>query len=175
MKTRSDLYGREASELLRIISMYPGLSELQLCSFFPGKDEVIRTLLSHLRKQGRVTQEPSGGYYPQGMPTPGADTELAKAVWVLLDFIGQVEFHSASDFPVQAVFFSDGELYEIISIPAGKETLISGILHREKPEGHGKRILILEDPKQVSLLDIPGVSGYCTVSKDGRVNYYRKQ
>lgn len=175
MKTRADLYGREASELLRIISMYPGLSEPQLCRFFPEKDEVIRTLLSHLKKQGRVTQESSGGYYPRGMPAPVTDPELAKAVWVLLDFIDRAEFHSASDFPVQAIFFADGELYEIISIPAGKESLISGILHLEKPEGHGRRILILENPEQIPLLDIPGVSGYCTVSTEGRVNYYRKQ
>ncbi len=34
MKTRSDLYSQEAAELLRLITMYPGILELQLIRFF---------------------------------------------------------------------------------------------------------------------------------------------
>ena len=52
MKTRADLYGGEATELLRIISMYPGLTEKQLCRFYPGREDVTRNLLSHLARQG---------------------------------------------------------------------------------------------------------------------------
>ena len=52
MKLRADLYRREAGELLRNISMYPGLSETQLCRFFPGKEEAIRTLLTHMVHTG---------------------------------------------------------------------------------------------------------------------------
>lgn len=175
MKTRADLYGREASELLRIISMYPGLSEQQLCSFYPGRYEIVRSLLSHLKKQGRILQELSGKYYPQGNPTSGTDLELVKAVWVLLDFIDRIEFHSVSDFPVKIIFFASGELYEIISVPVGQEVLVSHILLKGKAEDCGRRILIVEHPEQISLLNIPGVSGYCTVSPGGRVDYYKKQ
>lgn len=175
MKTRADLYGQEATELLRIISMYPGLLEIQLCGFFPGKGEVIRILLSHLKKQERIRQENSGRYYPQGSPSTGIDQELIKAVWVLLDFIGRVEFHSVSDFPVKIVFFADGNLYEIISVPAGQEALITHLLQRKKLEECGRRILLVETPEQISALHIPCVSGYCTAAPDGRVSYYKKQ
>nr|WP_298061431.1 DUF5697 family protein [uncultured Blautia sp.] len=52
MKTRSDLYSREAAEILRLITMYPGILEVQLIRFFPGKETKIKNLLSHLKKQG---------------------------------------------------------------------------------------------------------------------------
>lgn len=66
VKTRAELYGHEATELLRIISMYPGLSEKQLCRFYPGREDVTRNLLSHLCRQGRTRQADTGGYFPYG-------------------------------------------------------------------------------------------------------------
>ena len=57
MKTRADIYGQEATELLRLISLYPGLIQCQLAGFFPGKDSaVVCGLLSHLKRQGRAEQ-----------------------------------------------------------------------------------------------------------------------
>lgn len=175
MKTRAELYGQEAADLLRIVSMYPGLSELQLCRFYHGKEEVVQTLLSHLKKQGRIMQDPSGRYFPAGSAPSNPDNELCKAVWVLLDFIDRVEFHSVSDFPVKIIFFAAGELYEIISIPAEQEALVSHLLQKTKAEDCGRRILIVENPKQISMLNIPCVSAYCTVGPDGGINYYKKQ
>lgn len=37
MKTRADIYGQEATELLRLISLYPGLVQCQLAGFFPAR------------------------------------------------------------------------------------------------------------------------------------------
>lgn len=37
MKTRADIYGQEATELLRLISLYPGLIQCQLAGFFPAR------------------------------------------------------------------------------------------------------------------------------------------
>lgn len=54
MKTRAEIYGNEAAALLRIVTMYPGLNMQQLLCFHPGKEEIIKTLLSHLQKQGRI-------------------------------------------------------------------------------------------------------------------------
>ena len=53
MKTRADIYGQEAADLLREVSMYPGLSEGQLARFHPGREEKVRNLLAHLQRQGR--------------------------------------------------------------------------------------------------------------------------
>ena len=112
MKTRAEIYGNEATDLLRIVTMYPGLCEHQLLCFHPGKEDTAKALLSHLERQGRIFQTDGGGYFLAGQ-TPKTDHALVRAVWVLLDFIRQVDYHAPADFPVKLVFFADGELYEI--------------------------------------------------------------
>lgn len=49
MKTRAEIYGNEATDLLRIVTMYPGLCEHQLLCFHPGKEDTTKALLSHWR------------------------------------------------------------------------------------------------------------------------------
>ena len=85
MKTRAEIYGNEAAALLRIVTMYPGLNMQQLLCFHPGKEEIIKTLLSHLQKQGRIFQTDTGGYFPSGWAAK-SDSSLIRAAWVLLDF-----------------------------------------------------------------------------------------
>lgn len=161
-------------ELLRIITMYPGLSGRQLCRFYPGKEDTVNQLLSHFIRQGRIRYEDTcHGYFP-ALTSTAKDKELTDAVWVLLDFLERIEFHSVSDYPVKLIFFAGGESYEVISIPVGREALITHILKQQK-DPFGKRILIVETPKQIAALDIPFVSGYCTVTPDGKVDYYKKQ
>ena len=84
MKTRAEIYGNEAATLLRIVTMYPGLNMQQLLCFHPGKEEIIKTLLSHLQKQGRIFQTDTGGYFPSGWAAK-SDNSLIRAAWVLLD------------------------------------------------------------------------------------------
>lgn len=123
MKTRAEIYGNEAADLLRTVTMYPGLSEQQLLCFHPGKEDTAKALLSHLEKQGRIFQTESGGYFPAGQPAK-LDRTLVRAVWVLLDFIQRAEYHAPADFPVKLVFFADGELYEVACVEDGQEALV---------------------------------------------------
>ena len=85
MKTRAEIYGNEAADLLRIVTMYPGLCEHQLLCFHPGKEDTAKALLSHLERQGRIFQTGNGGYFLAGQ-APKTDHVLVRAVWVLLDF-----------------------------------------------------------------------------------------
>lgn len=173
MKTRADIYGQEAMELLREISMYPGLSERQLVQFHPGKEEKIKNLLVHLQRQGRTVLTETGGYFPQGEHKRVADAGLIRSVWILLDFIDRVEFHSPSDFPVKLLFFSAGDVYEVVYVSAGQEPLITQAL-RQCRQGEGRRIVLVDDAGQIPLLDFPDISGFCTVEPDGTVSYYKK-
>lgn len=138
MKTRAEIYGNEAAALLRIVTMYPGLNMQQLLCFHPGKEEIIKTLLSHLQKQGRIFQTDTGGYFPSGWAAK-SDNSLIRAVWVLLDFIGQVEYHAPGDFPVKLIFFANGELYEIVYAASGQEALINHALRDDR--SGGRRII----------------------------------
>ena len=173
IKTRADIYGHEATELLRIISMYPGLSQKQLCQFYPGRTDIIKNLLSHLERQGRIMLSDSGHYFPNDTATTEIYTLSLHDALPILDFIEKAEYHSSSDFPVKIVFFSSGELYEIIQVAAGQEALVTHALHQSRDSGN-RRIVLVDNPGQIPLLEFPGITGFCTVDAGGNVNYYKK-
>lgn len=103
MKTREQIYGQEAAGLLRDVSMYRALTEMQLLKLYPHKESKIRNLLSYLQKQGRIVQR--GEYYRiPAEVEESIDHGLSKAVWVLTDFMEQVEYHSVSDYPAKIIF-----------------------------------------------------------------------
>ena len=174
MKNRAAIYQREAAEMLHNISLYPGLTEEQLFRFFPEKEATAKVLLSHMLKEGRIFYSKNGRYYANREAQNGADKDLSRCVWVLLDFIDQVEYHTVGEFPAAILCFTNGELYEIVPIPQGKETMICQLL-RQPQKDAGKRIVVVEDTSQIELLDIPQAAGFCTVAEDGAVSYYKKE
>lgn len=172
MKTRADIYGQEATELLRIISLYPGLVQRQLEGFFPEKEgTVISSLLLHLKRQGRI-QPDNNAWFPYGK-TQKSDSALIQSVWVLLDVIDRVEYHSPGDFPTKIIFFSNGEIYEIVYAAIGQEALVSHAL-MQRSRQDGRRIVLVEDSGQIPLLNFPNIAGFCTASSTGQVLYYRR-
>ena len=174
LKNRTAIYQREAAEMLHNISLYPGLTEEQLCRFFPEKEAAAKTLLAHMLKEGRVYCGKNGRYYANQEAQNGADKDLSRCVWVLLDFIDQVEYHTVGEFPAAILCFANGDLYEIVPIPQGKETMICQLL-RQPQKDADKRIVVVEDTSQIELLDIPQAAGFCTIAEDGTVSYYKKE
>ena len=91
MKTREQVYGREAAAILRDISMYRVLTAEQILRLHPGKDakerNKIRNLLTYLVKQQRAWLSEDERFY---LAAPDAledmDRGLFAAVWVLADF-----------------------------------------------------------------------------------------
>lgn len=159
MKTREQIYGQEAAGILRDVSMYRALTEMQLLKLYPHKESKIRNLLSYLQKQGRIVQR--GEYYRiPADAEESIDYGLSKAVWVLTDFMEQVEYHSVSDYPAKIIFFADGEVYEIIYAEPGKEQLINQMLSTVK-EVPPKYIVLIEQPEQIAEIHTPNTSGYC--------------
>lgn len=173
MKTRSNLYGQEATSLLRDISMYRALTEEQLLRLYPGKRDKIKKLLAFLVKQNRVWY--ADGLYcaaPDGAEK--VDRGLLAAVWVLADFIDRATYHSVGDYPAKIIFFADGQVYEIVHAAQGKETLLAHVLAgiSEEPSCY---LVLVDEPEQIEQLQLPHVSGYCTVSPEGEVQYYQKE
>lgn len=173
MKIRGQIYSQEASSLLRDISMYQVLREKQLLGLYPGKEKAVKSLLSYMVKQGRITQEDD--YYCAG---PGCmerlDRSLLAAVWVLIDFIDRVEFHAVGDFPAKLIFFADDKVYEIVHAEQGRENLLTHLMS-QKGEDFSRFIVLVDTPEQIEELNLPVVCGYCTVSQDGEVQYYQKE
>ena len=173
MKTREQIYGQEAASILRDISMYRVLTEEQLLRLYPGKRSKVQNLLSYLTRQGRIWH--MDGLYCAAPECAGdVDKGLLAAIWVLADFIDQVEFHSVGDFPAKVIFFAEGEVYEVIHAASGKETLFNYILSKPAEE-ISSYLILLDRPEQIPELNVPNVRGYCTVSPDGEVQYYQRE
>lgn len=117
LKNRAAIYQREAAEMLHNISLYPGLTEEQLCRFFPEKEATAKTLLAHMLKEGRIFCAENGRYYANQEAQNGADKDLSRCVWVLLDFIDQVEYHTVGEFPAAILCFANSSSTVITVMP----------------------------------------------------------
>lgn len=179
MRTREQIYGPEISALLRDITMYRVLSEeqllrLHLCGSEKNRER-IRKSLRYLVNQQRIWLSEDKKYYCASPDTlKEMDRGLFSAVWVLTDFVDQTEFHSVGDYPAKIIFFAGGEIYEIVHAAPGKEVLLSHVL-TNSGEQPSRYIVLVDDPAQISELDIPNVNGYCTVSPAGETTYYQKE
>ena len=172
IKTRDQIYGQEALSILRDVTMYRALTEAQLLGLYPGKDKQVLNLLAYLVRQGRIFKS-EDGLYTAALEPEVFDRGLSLALWVLIDFIDQVDFHSSSDFPAKIIFFASSEVYEIVYVAYGQEALVSHILSDQTDEPPNY-IILVEKPEQITSIEAPNVRGYCTVSSDGQVQYYQK-
>ncbi len=174
MKTRKDIYGNEAAEMLRIVTLYHNIRKSQLVSLFPEtKPDVIEKLIFHLQNNRRIYHNKSTDILYDNAEY-NTDVGIITCLWVLCDFIDKVEFHSSSDFPVNMVFFSSGELYEVSYIPENREAVFEQAFKNCEPGG--KRIIVLENTEQITKANIPDVTAYCTVDSDsGEIKYFKSK
>ncbi len=174
MKTREQVYGREAAAILRDISMYRVLTAEQILRLHPGKDakeqRKIRNLLTYLVKQQRAWLSEDEQFY---LAAPDALEDMDRGLFAAV-FMDEVEYHSVGDFPAKLIFFAGGEVYEIIHAAQGKEVLMSHVLS-DPGEQPSRYLVLVDDVSQIEELQIPHASGYCTVSPEGQVQYYQKE
>ena len=174
MQHRDQQQESHLSEITRLLSMYHALSLPQFGRLYPElTDRKLRLLLGRLEKAGRLAFVPDRElvlYSKECVPNPST---LA-AFWVLLDFREDVTYHTASDFPVALTFYTQSDAYDVIHIPEEKEMLMNHALSAYK-EDSPRRIAVVDDAGQIPLLHFPGITAFCTVTPDGKVQYYRKQ
>lgn len=149
--------------------MYKTLTKEQMYLLHPGRENTVTGILRLLEKQKRIHMTENTIEYIHKTDT---DHGMIKAVWVLTDFIANVEYHSAGEFPIKLTFFSDGIEYAVIYAETGKEALINRILSQSAYSGLSL-IVIVDTTERISALTCPGISVFCTVADDGRTNYYK--
>lgn len=174
MKTRDQIYSKEAAGLLRDISSYHCIRREQVYRLYSNKGKaVLDNLLGYLTRQGRIFHDPQTDIFYDS-PEFDTDREMLAALWVLADFADRVEYHSPDDFPTKIIIFADGEAYEIICITPGKEALVEHTLSQSGEED-GQRILVVEDTGQIARLRIPYVTAFCTVADTGEIQYFKQE
>ena len=169
-KIRGDDYENPRPDLLARSQRHP--AQKQILGLYPQKDEQLKNLLSYLCKQKRLFLV--DGFYSLTPELPkDRDRGLEAAVTVLADFMEQVEYHAAGEYPVKIIFLAGGEVYEILYAEPGKEAILNLLLARPEQEPPA-RLVILEDAAQVDLLAIPNVRAYCLLDGDGSVQYLQE-
>lgn len=173
MKTRDQLYSREAFSLLRDITTYHHIRYGQLLRLYPNKKEKIDNLLAYLVRQRRIFYDLERDIYHDGNDIP-LDPGMLASLWILADFIDRIDFHSAADFPSKLIFVTESDVYETVYVAAGQEALIEHALS-ETAEESGKRIVIVEDVSQIPMLHISDAIAFCTIAPDGAIQYYKQE
>jgi hypothetical protein len=161
MKTKET---RKAGELLRMLGEYKTMQMAQALRLFS------EPVISYLRKQRRIFVGHDGRIAESEDII--LDSGAQKAVWLLLDFLDKIDYHAAGVFPITLYFFLGEKLYEVVYIPPGQETLICHALAGQ--ESAAKRIVIIESTDQIEKIHFPGISGFCTVSDAGEIQYYQR-
>lgn len=164
----------ELAEIVRFLSLYRVLALPQLEALFPNlSPDKLMLLLHRLEKSGRILLDKESELVKLPCGCESAESTIA-AIWVLMDFFSAVTYHCASDFPVVLTFYTDTDAYDVIHIPEEKELLMNHALSALK-EDAPRRLVIINDVKQIPLLSFPGISAFCIVEPDGKVQYFRKQ
>lgn len=166
--------GNHLTEINRLLSIYQVLSFSQLVKTFPDlTEDKLLLLLRMLEKGGRLIYEQDTGLVHYSKECCANPSTLV-AYWILLDFISDTIYHTISDFPVSLIFYTNTDCYDVIHVPEEQEILINHALSAYD-EDAPKRLVVVDHTRQIPNLHFPGIAAFCTVSSDGRVQYYKKQ
>ncbi len=171
MKTREEVYAKETAEVLRYISTYHCIKRDQLSRLFENLSTRLDAILSYLIHQGRIFN--AGEIYFESAEC-NADRDMLSAIYVFCDFCESSEYDAVCEFPSKVLFFSNGEVYDVIVVAEGKESLVCCALN--SAGDIGKHFVVVESLDQIDRLDIPNVAAYCIVDLDsGDVKYYKPE
>ena len=168
MQQKSREQENHLSEITRLLSLYQSLPLTQLEKLYPElSGEKLAALLRRL-----LFEQETGILYHSKECT--RNPAVIAAFWVLLDFLPELTYHTVSDFPVTLTFYTRSDCYDVIHVPEEKEMLMNHALSAWK-EDSPRRLVIVEQIGQISLLHFPGIAAFCTVTPEGQVQYYQKQ
>ena len=107
------------------LSQYGTLTRAQVMRLL--RDKPLKTaekIIKNLKQQLLIT-ESSDGYFISADPPSRPDPRMISAVWVLLQFIDDVEpaEHYPADYPAQIFFLKKNVCYEIVVIYDGEQHL----------------------------------------------------
>lgn len=161
-------------QINRLVSMYHTLEIEQLGRLFPELgEEKLKMLLGRLEKSGRLAVDTEKGMVHYTKEETYNQAMIA-AFWVLLDFYPEITYHTASEYPVALTFYTDKDIFDVIYVSSEKEVVLNHAL-RSYGEGSPHRLVIVEHPEQISRIHFPGITAYCIVLPDGKIQYFRKQ
>ena len=164
----------DVRELVRVVTTYKNLSERQLQRYFYKlKPDIFHKLIDRLAREGRFYHDKFAHrimYQKDSVPDPAIDA----AFWVLLDFIADTNYHSVGESPASITFFYKREIYDICYVSQGKEILTNQLFAAAPAEGRSKKIVIIQDPAQISSFSSPDIHAFCLIDCDRTTKYFKR-
>ena len=153
--------------IIKWLSQYGTLTKTQVIRLL--KDKPVSTaekIIRNLKRDMRITDV--GGYYLALDEMCKPDQRLIIAVWVLLQFIDQVEplAHYPAVYPAQIFFLKENVGYEIVVLYDGEQHLMRIL---QPQEDDLKYIIVVTHISMAQSLYVPKVPClYATVDFEGR-------
>ena len=153
--------------IIKWLSQYGTLTKTQVIRLL--KDKPVSTaekIIRNLKRNMRITDV--GGYYLALDEMCKPDQRLIIAVWVLLQFIDQVEplAHYPAVYPAQIFFLKENVGYEIVVLYDGEQNLMRLL---QPQEDDLKYIIVVPHISMAQSLYVPKVPClYATVDFEGR-------
>ena len=153
--------------IIKWLSQYGTLTKTQVIRLL--KDKPVSTaekIIRNLKRDMRITDV--GGYYLALDEMCKPDQRLIIAVWVLLQFIDQVEplAHYPAVYPAQIFFLKENVGYEIVVLYDGAQHLMRLL---QPQEDDLKYIIVVPHISMAQSLYVPKVPClYATVDFEGR-------
>ena len=153
--------------IIKWLSQYGTLTKTQVIRLL--KDKPVSTaekIIRNLKRDMRITDV--GGYYLALDEMCKPDQRLIIAVWVLLQFIDQVEplAHYPAVYPAQIFFLKENVGYEIVVLYDGEQHLMRLL---QPQEDDLKYIIVVPHISMAQSLYVPKVPClYATVDFEGR-------
>jgi hypothetical protein len=173
LRSREDLV-TEANELIEIISTYKVLKFEQILRSIRNKEQSVKkSIIKLLERQDRIYIFDNICSVEEKW-TKCFDKGIITAFWVLLDFWDDIIFNSTATYPAKIDFITQEDSFDIIVAERGQEKMLNVFYGKVRDETT-KHLVVVEDEEQMTRLTFDGISAFCIVSNDGRVNYYRNE
>lgn len=165
----------DSDRIADAIHHYKALRLQQILLMYPGKELIVRHILSQLDNSRRIVVNQETGIV-------GCNEEWARtgnhrcelAFWVLLDFWDKVTFHvPGTDAVTVTAFTTEGE-YDLIVIEPGTESSVCQQILPLRAQLSDKVIVILKSEEQIPMISIPDILAFCIVKDNGQTTYYTK-
>lgn len=157
---------RDEQYIIKWLSQYGPLTKTQVIRLLKDKPEsTAEKIIRNLKRDMRIADV--GGYYLALDEMCKPDQKLILAVWVLLQFIDQVEplAHYPAVYPAQLFFLKENIGYEIVVLYDGEQHLTRLL---QPQEDDMKYIIVVPHISMVQSLYLPKVQClYATVAFEG--------
>lgn len=157
-------------KIVELVSEYQALKIEQVEKYFRLPPETIAKAFRMLVKKGRIVLDRNTGVIKaaEGIKE---DEKQIRSFWIVLDFLGDCDFHGTAQFPLVLEMYRSGSVYSVFYCMEGDELVITNSIKQLQKSICSQPIVLLDDQTQMEKMsELNAV--FCTVKEQGEVAYF---